>query len=116
MLTSVCVQLFLDHRQYRDPRPVLGLIFESNNTVGSGYAGFGQIPAALHGVFDVGPVIKPKGGYYTRPELRFFATYAVWSDSLKGMTTPGPKKTCVRQLHAALQRQYQPWVAVWHPS
>jgi maltoporin len=60
--------------------------YESNNTVGSGFAGFGK--SGWLGVFDVGPVIKPKGGYYTRPELRFFATYAVWSDSLKGMTTP----------------------------
>jgi maltoporin len=60
--------------------------WESNNINGSGYAGFGK-PGWL-GVFDVGPVIKPKGGYYTKPELRFFATYAVWSDSLKGMTTP----------------------------
>jgi len=33
-------------------------------------------------------VIKPKGGYYTRPEIRLFATYAIWSDSLKGTSTP----------------------------
>jgi maltoporin len=39
------------------------------------------------GVFTIAPVIKPKGGYFTRPELRFFATYAVWSDSLRGATT-----------------------------
>ena len=40
------------------------------------------------GVFTIAPTIKPKGGYYTRPELRVFATYAIWSDSLKGSTTP----------------------------
>jgi len=40
------------------------------------------------GVFTIAPTIKPKGGYVTRPELRLFATYAVWSDSLKGTTTP----------------------------
>jgi maltoporin len=60
--------------------------WESNNDNGSGFKGFGK--SGWLGVFDVGPVIKPKGGYYTKPELRFFATYAVWSNSLKGMTTP----------------------------
>jgi maltoporin len=60
--------------------------WESNNNTGSGFPGFGH--SGWLGVFDVGPVIKPKGGYYTKPELRFFATYAVWSQSLKGMTTP----------------------------
>ncbi|MBV9274251.1 MAG: carbohydrate porin, partial [Verrucomicrobia bacterium] len=49
----------------------------------AGFPGFGARHGWL-GTFDVGPVIKPKGGYYTRPELRFFATYAVWSDSLRG--------------------------------
>jgi maltoporin len=60
--------------------------YENNNTSGSGYPGFGK--NGWLGVFDVGPVIKPKGGYYTKPEIRFFATYAIWSDSLKGMATP----------------------------
>ena len=60
--------------------------WESNNTNGSGYPGFGH--SDWLGVFDVGPVIKPKGGYYTKPEIRFFATYALWSDSLRGMVTP----------------------------
>jgi LamB porin len=63
-----------------------GAQYESNNTNGTGYPGFGK--NGWLGVFDVGPVIKPKGGYYTKPEIRFFATYAVWSDSLKGMATP----------------------------
>jgi hypothetical protein len=58
---------------------------ESNNNI-PGYPGFGK--AGWLGVFDVGPVIKLKGGYYTKPEIRFFATYAIWSDSLKGMATP----------------------------
>jgi len=60
--------------------------YESNNQNGSGFPGFGH--EGWLGTFNVGPVIKPKGGYYTRPELRFFATYAIWSDSLRGMTTP----------------------------
>jgi len=59
--------------------------YESNNNI-PGYPGFGK--SGWMGIFDVGPVIKPKGGYYTKPEIRFFATYAVWSDSLKGMATP----------------------------
>lgn len=59
--------------------------YESNNNI-AGYPGFGK--SGWLGIFDVGPVIKPKGGYYTKPEIRFFATYAIWSDSLKGMTTP----------------------------
>jgi hypothetical protein len=61
--------------------------YESNNFNGSGFPGFGARHGWL-GTFDFGPVIKPKGGYFTRPELRLFATYAIWSDSLKGMTTP----------------------------
>jgi maltoporin len=62
-------------------------VYESNTTNGaSGFPGFGK--SGWLGVFDVGPVIKPKGGYYTKPEIRFFATYAIWSDSLKGLTTP----------------------------
>jgi maltoporin len=61
--------------------------FNVNNTGAAGLPGFG-VRHGWMGVFDVGPVIKPKGGYYTRPELRFFATYSIWSDSLKGMSTP----------------------------
>src|SRR5246500_3113343 len=59
--------------------------YESNNNI-AGYPGFGK--SGWLGVFDVGPVIKPKGGYFTKPEIRFFATYAIWSNSLKGMATP----------------------------
>jgi maltoporin len=35
-------------------------------------------------VFTICPTIKPRGGYFTRPELRLYATYAIWSDSLMG--------------------------------
>jgi len=59
--------------------------YESNNNI-PGFPGFGK--SGWLGIFDVGPVIKPKGGYYTKPEIRFFATYADWSNSLKGMATP----------------------------
>jgi maltoporin len=40
------------------------------------------------GIFTIAPTIKPRGGYSTRPEIRLFATYAIWSNSLKGTTTP----------------------------
>ncbi len=43
------------------------------------------------GIFTIAPTLKPKGGYFTRPELRVFATYSIWSSSLKGTTTPGPE-------------------------
>jgi maltoporin len=36
------------------------------------------------GIFSIAPTIKPKGGFFTRPEFRVFATYAIWSNSLKG--------------------------------
>jgi maltoporin len=40
------------------------------------------------GVFSIAPTIKPRGGYFTRPEIRLFATYSIWSNSLRGSTTP----------------------------
>ena len=30
-----------------------------------------------------------KGGFFTRPEIRLFATYAIWSNSLKGTSASG---------------------------
>jgi maltoporin len=40
------------------------------------------------GIFTIAPTIKPKGGFFTRPELRVFGTYSIWSNSWKGATTP----------------------------
>ena len=34
------------------------------------------------GIFTIAPTIKPGGGYFTRPEIRVFATYAIWNHSL----------------------------------
>jgi maltoporin len=54
-----------------------------------GYSGtnaFGR--GGSFGIFTLAPTIKPGGGYFTRPELRVFATYSIWSSSLKGTTTP----------------------------
>jgi maltoporin len=36
------------------------------------------------GIITIAPTIKPRGGFFTRPELRAFATFAVWSDDFKG--------------------------------
>jgi maltoporin len=40
------------------------------------------------GILTIAPTIKPKGGYFTRPEIRIFATWSRWSNSLRGTTTP----------------------------
>ena len=40
-------------------------------------------------IFTIAPTIKPKGGFFTRPEIRLFATYAIWSNSLKGTSASG---------------------------
>ena len=45
-------------------------------------AGFGEGGAL--GIFTIAPTIKPRGGFFTRPELRAFATFAVWSKDLQG--------------------------------
>jgi maltoporin len=63
-----------------------GVQYESNNRATPGLTAYGR-PGTL-GVFSFGPVLKPKGGYFTRPEIRLFATYAVWTNSLKGVVTP----------------------------
>jgi maltoporin len=60
--------------------------YQDNNRGFSGTSAFGR--SGSMGVFTIAPTIKPKGGYFTRPELRFFATWAIWSNSLKGTTTP----------------------------
>ena len=64
----------------------VGVQYESNNRVTPGLNGYGK--NGTLGIFTISPVIKPKGGYFTRPELRVFATYAVWTNSLKQVVTP----------------------------
>ncbi len=67
---------------------VRGFQANSNPTINPGTlnpTAFGR--SGSMGIFTIAPSIKPKGGYFTRPELRVFATYAIWSDSLKGSTT-----------------------------
>ena len=57
-----------------------GYSYLSNNRrTGAAFGDGGSL-----GVFSIAPTIKPRGGFFTRPELRLYATDAVWSDSLKG--------------------------------
>jgi maltoporin len=42
------------------------------------------------GVFTIAPTLKPKGGYFTRPEFR---AYAIWRSSGNGANTP-PREGC----------------------
>jgi maltoporin len=58
-----------------------GYSYLSNDRItGAGFGNSGSL-----GIFTLAPTIKPRsGGYFSRPELRLYATYAVWSDGLKG--------------------------------
>jgi maltoporin len=51
----------------------------NNRATGPGFGDSGAL-----GIFTIAPTIKPRGGFFTRPEIRAFATFAVWSDSYKG--------------------------------
>ncbi len=64
---------------YQDNTRVVGAEVDNHNAFGRS----GEM-----GVFTIAPTIKPKGGYFTRPELRVFATWAIWSHSLRGATSP----------------------------
>ena len=57
---------------------------DNNRTTGAGAGRNGTM-----GVFTIAPTIKPIGGYFTRPEIRVFATWGVWSKSLKGAAAGG---------------------------
>jgi maltoporin len=63
--------------------------YNSNvRTLDSGTANaFGK--SGQYGIFTIAPTIKAKGGFFTRPELRVFATYAIWSNSLVGTSASG---------------------------
>lgn len=53
----------------------------------SGTHSFGR--SGEMGVFTIAPTFKPKGHFFTRPEIRLFATASFWSDSWRGTTTGG---------------------------
>jgi maltoporin len=58
-----------------------------DNVRNSSGTAFGR--SGEEGIFTIAPTIKPKGGFFTRPEIRLFATYAIWSNSLKGTSASG---------------------------
>ncbi len=51
-------------------------------------AGFGE--GGSLGIITIAPTIKPRGGFFTRPELRAFATFSVWSDEDQGAIGGSP--------------------------
>jgi maltoporin len=51
-------------------------------------AGFGEKGSL--GIITIAPTIKPRGGFFTRPELRAFATFSVWSNEFKGAIGGSP--------------------------
>jgi maltoporin len=51
-------------------------------------AGFGE--GGSLGIITIAPTIKPRGGFFTRPELRAFATFSVWSDEYQGAIGGSP--------------------------
>ena len=63
-----------------------GYNYVSNVRGYSGTAALGR--SGSFGIFTLAPTIKPRGGYFTRPEIRLFATFSLWSNSLVGTTTP----------------------------
>jgi maltoporin len=63
-----------------------GYNYVSNVRGYSGTAALGR--SGSFGIFTIAPTIKPIGGYFTRPEIRLFGTFALWSNSLIGTTTP----------------------------
>jgi maltoporin len=61
--------------------------YGDDNRGNSGTHSFGR--SGEMGVFTIAPTFKPKGHFFTRPEIRLFATFSAWSDSWKGTTTQG---------------------------
>ncbi|MGC6456388.1 MAG: carbohydrate porin [Coraliomargaritaceae bacterium] len=56
-------------------------------------AGFDHTDSDLNGSgelykFTIAPQIAPGKGYFQRPVLRFFMTYALWSDDFEGLVAP----------------------------
>ena len=51
----------------------------NNRKAGAGFGDGGSL-----GIITIAPTIKPRGGFFTRPELRAFATFSVWSNSHQG--------------------------------
>ncbi len=61
-----------------------GWSYINNDRGNSGTNAFGG--SGNMGQITIAPTIKPKGGFFTRPEIRVFATWARWSSQLTGTT------------------------------
>jgi maltoporin len=59
-----------------------GYEYVDNNRGNPNSGAFGR--SGSMGIFTIAPTIRPKGGFFSRPEFRLFGTYAIWSNSLKG--------------------------------
>ena len=59
--------------------------YGDSNRGNSGTHSFGR--SGQMGVFTIAPTFKPKGHFFTRPEIRLFATFSAWSHSWTGTTT-----------------------------
>jgi maltoporin len=57
----------------------------NNRRTGAGFGEGGSL-----GIITIAPTIKPRGGFFTRPEIRAFATFAVWSDEYEGAIGGSP--------------------------
>ncbi len=64
-----------------------GWSYINNDRGNSGTNAFGG--SGNMGQITIAPTIKPKGGFFTRPEIRVFATWARWSSQLTGTTVNG---------------------------
>lgn len=57
----------------------------NNRRSGAGFGDGGSL-----GIITIAPTIKPRGGFFTRPELRAFATFSVWSNEYQGAIGGSP--------------------------
>ena len=53
--------------------------------------------------FTIAPQLSMPGGFWARPQLRLFATYAVWNDESKGEVGQDVYKTATKGWSAGTQ-------------
>jgi len=64
-----------------------GYSYINNDRANSGTNAFGGSGGMTQ--LTIAPTVKPKGGFFTRPEIRVFATWARWGSQLTGTTVNG---------------------------
>lgn len=77
------------------------LAFESGVDITSGD---GQPSGELY-KFTVAPQITPDFGYFTRPAIRFFVTYAFWSEDFEGLVAPSNYPNSSEGLNVGVQAE-----------